>query len=146
MAACHHLLPAVVARRCSSSANRYSFFVRHRIETKWQSHGKEMTVGGVVTTKSCCLPYSSVAARWLIVLCCAMRLLVVIHRPPSRTVCSPSSTTLCQGTKMGGKTYLRCCPTPIVDDLLPSVVSLLISRMVFDHHQPLLSIASADIS
>ncbi len=146
MAACHHLLPAVVAQHCSSSANQYSFFVRHRIETKWQSRGKEMTVGGVVTTKSCCLPYLLVAARWLIILCRAMRSLVVIHRPPSRTVCSPSSTTLRRGTKMGGKTYLRPCPTPIVDDLLPSVVSLLISRTVFNHHQPLLSIASADIS
>jgi hypothetical protein len=47
---------------------------------------------------------------------------------------------------MGGETYLRRCPTPIVDDLLPSIVSLLISQTVFDHQQPLLSIASADIS
>jgi hypothetical protein len=146
VAACHRLLPAVVARHCSSSTNRYSFFVRHRIETKWQSRGKEMTVGGVVTTESCCLPYASVAAHWLIVLCRAMRSLVVIRRPPSRTVCSPSSTALRRGTKMGGKTYLRCCLTPIVNDLLPSVVSLLISQTVFDHHRLLLSIASADIS
>ncbi len=94
---------------------------------KWQSRGKEMTVGGVVTTESCCLPYSSVTACCLIVLCRAMRLLVVIHHLPSRTICSPSSTALHRGTKMGGETYLRRCPTPIIDDLLPSVVSLLIS-------------------
>ncbi len=134
----------------------FAFFVCHRIcyEIAEMGVGSQRLVRGSEQKVAAYLTNSHRLLWLLIVIRQATVIAIAVHHHHSLL-----SMTICRGMTMGGETYLCCFPPPplVIDDfggktylrcyLLPIfdhfiAVCRPLLQPVFDHHQPLLSIAA----